>query len=302
MPRSLVTTATAVAALAVGTVLVTVPPADAATTIGQTFASVDPGSCGGGGQTPEAFQTARADGTSYATPSAGVLTSWSFMGTSAATTLTMRVFRLVTAPDKYTVVADAGPQQTIPAMSGLHTYPTRIPVHAGDIIGISSSGGACIAVGGPGDTGRYRNVLGSLTPVGGTASYGSNPGPVKYDIAANLEPDADGDGFGDETQDLCPQSAVAALTACPAPDTTVTKHPKHAVIRVKIKFVSSVAGSTFRCRLDHRKFKPCTSPLVYACPDPGTHHVKVLATAPYGLVEAKPAKVAFHVLAHRKGC
>jgi hypothetical protein len=29
------------------------------------------------------------------------------------------------------------------------------------------------------------------------------------------EPDVDGDGYGDETQDKCPQSATYALTPCP---------------------------------------------------------------------------------------
>jgi hypothetical protein len=57
--------------------------------------------------------------------------------------------------------------------------------------------------------------------------------------------------------------------------------------------------------LDKRKYKNCSSPLVYACPQPGTHHLKVRATAPYGLVEAKPAKVTFHVVGRAgsaKGC
>jgi hypothetical protein len=289
-----------IVALATTASLLVPAPAQAATTLGQTFASVDPGSCGGGFL--EVFPTARADGTSYVAPAAGVLTSWSFMATPATTTLTLRVFRLVAAPDQFKVVADAGPQQTVVANSGLHTFPSKVPVQAGDIIGISASAGSCAAIGVAGDTARYRNVAGGNTPVGGTASYGSTPGPVKYDIAANWEPDADADGYGDETQDLCPQSAIAALTACPVPDTTITKHPKHAVFRVKIKFISSVPGSTFRCSLDKRKFKHCTSPLVYACPAPGTHHVKVLATAPYGLVEAKPAKVRFHVRGRARGC
>ena len=50
-------------------------------------------------------------------------------------------------------------------------------------------------------------------------------------------PDADGDTFGDVSQDLCPQSKLTQA-ACPAPDTTVTKQPKKKSTKrkAKIKF------------------------------------------------------------------
>ena len=281
------------------TAVVLVPvPAHAATTIGQTFASVDPGSCGGGFL--EAFQTGRADGTPYVAPAAGVLTSWSFMATAANTTLTMRVFRLAAAPDQFTVVADAGPQQTVVANSGLHTFPARVPVHAGDIIGVSASAGSCAAIGVAGDTGRYRNVAGANTPVGGTASYSSAPGPLKYDLAAAWEPDIDGDGYGDESQDTCPQLAQTQGTCIP--DTAITKKPKKSAAVSKVKFTSTLSGSTFVCRVDHTKAKRCTSPAKYRCLTPGKHTFSVFATNQLGQADATPATTKFRVSAHRRGC
>ncbi len=49
-----------------------------------------------------------------------------------------------------------------------------------------------------------------------------------------VEPDADRDGFGDETQDACPSSA-SAQGACPAKRKKCKKHKKsrHAVAAKK---------------------------------------------------------------------
>jgi hypothetical protein len=60
------------------------------------------------------------------------------------------------------------------------------------------------------------SVLGGVTgdvPPGSTASF-EEVAPAKIPLAAVIEPDADNDGFGDETQDACPQSA-ALQTPCP---------------------------------------------------------------------------------------
>jgi hypothetical protein len=266
--------------------------AEASTALGQTFTPTAPGGCVGGPDWEVFNSTA-----STTVPQAGVLTSWSFEAGSQQTVLTLRVFRPA-SPGSYTVVGDGGALQTVAASTGLHTFPTRVPVHSGDYIGIHSTSGNCSK---PSPTTPYLFRIGTATPVGGTAAYTANSS-VLFDIAATLEPDVDGDGFGDETQDACPGSALTQA-ACPAPDTTITKHPKRPVVRAKIKFTSTVPGSTFRCSLDKRKFKHCSSPLVYACPDPGVHHLKVLATSPYGPVEAKPAKVTFRVRDLRaKGC
>jgi hypothetical protein len=51
--------------------------ASAATTVGQTFFPTTASTCNGGPDF-EVLQTGRATGPSYAAPSDGVLTSWSF--------------------------------------------------------------------------------------------------------------------------------------------------------------------------------------------------------------------------------
>ena len=61
-----------------------------------------------------------------------------------------------------------------------------------------------------------------------------------------------------------------------APQTTIVKK-KVKGRTAKFKFVSSEAGSTFECRLDKKKFKPCRSPKKYKRLKPGKHVFEVRA-------------------------
>ena len=45
-------------------------------------------------------------------------------------------------------------------------------------------------------------------------------------LQARIEPDADHDGFGDETQDACP-GRMGSLSGCPAPTESKQKCRKH---------------------------------------------------------------------------
>jgi CSLREA domain-containing protein len=80
------------------------------------------------------------------------------------------------------------------------------------------------------------------------------------------------------------------------PDTRITKGPKktHATT-VKFKFVSSVGGSKFECRLDRQKFKPCKSPKKYKGLKAGKHVFKVRAVKGKK-VDPTPAKRKFKIL------
>jgi hypothetical protein len=119
---------------------------------------------------------------------------------------------------------------------------------------------------------------------------------------ATIEPDADHDGFGDETQDGCPGSAGATAPPCPtssaaAPNTKITKGPsgKIEAHRATFKFSSDPAGAKFECKLDKKKFKPCKSPTTYKGLAAGKHTFKVRAVAASGAVDPSPAKRKFRV-------
>jgi hypothetical protein len=268
-------------------------------TLGRTGGSM-PFSCGSGGD-QEVFQLSTAAGIPTTAPFAGVVTSWSFLASTQNTVLTLRVFRHVSS-STFTVVADGGPLQTIPPDSGLHTYPTRIPVQRGDFIGLRSTTGGCAAqTANPNDTTLVRG--GTPTPVGGSDTYTAGNAGFIENIAATLEPDADADGFGDVSQDQCP-SLASTQGRCDtaAPETTITKKPKARSGVSTVVFASSEAGSTFSCALDGKQAKPCSSPVSFVCLKPGKHTVTVVATDAAGNVDASPATRKFRLKRDRRGC
>jgi len=84
------------------------------------------------------------------------------------------------------------------------------------------------------------------------------------------------------------------------PDTKITKHPKKHIVttrvkvRVKFKYTSTVAGSTFQCKIDKRKWKACGATKVRYKVRAGKHKFQVRATS-NGLTDATPAKFRFRV-------
>jgi hypothetical protein len=121
---------------------------------------------------------------------------------------TMRVFRATGAPNQFQVVAETEPKGLV---GGTNTFPARIPVQAGDRFGLFGTPVALVC-----STGKAEDVMGYFegnAQVGSTQEYKAAPN-IQVPVAVTIEPDADNDGFGDETQDKCPQSA-AFQTECP---------------------------------------------------------------------------------------
>ncbi len=83
-----------------------------------------------------------------------------------------------------------------------------------------------------------------------------------------------------------------------APQTKVRKGPKAKTTKRKAKFTfaSSEAGSTFKCKLDRRAFKPCKSPFTKRV-KPGKHKFQVVATDAAGNRDATPAVYRWKVRA-----
>jgi hypothetical protein len=249
----------------------------------------------------ELFQTSSADGTSYAVPTDGVVTSWSFQGSGVQDSqVTLRVYRsLAPGTDRFVPVGDGGPV-TLHSGDQEFVTPARITVKAGDVIGLRSErfgttpGGTCAATGGSADT--YRFLAGAVaTDIGATASYSESRG-LRIDVSATVEPDADGDGYGDESQDACPRLA-STQAPCPIPNTRIIRKPAsrthHRIAR--FTFTSNVAGATFQCRLDHHAAHRCTSPVTIKV-KPGRHTFTVRARA-NSAVDPSPAQSRWRVRA-----
>jgi hypothetical protein len=138
-----------------------------------------------------------------------VITSWSFNdGANTVPNLEFKVARKVSGDD-YTIIGTsvAGTQ----APNTVVSFPARISVQAGDVIGLYEGGGTC----GSETTGTYEWVDGTNEALGSTTTFKLIDDDFSFPVAARVEPDADGDGFGDETQDLCPTEANTQA-ACPS--------------------------------------------------------------------------------------
>lgn len=73
-----------------------------------------------------------------------------------------------------------------------------------------------------------------------------------------------------------------------APETKVISRAlKHQIGLAKFRFTSTVAGSSFRCKLDKGPFKPCKSPKTYRRLKPGRHIFQVKAISPSGMADPK---------------
>lgn len=228
----------------------------------------------------------------------GVIVGWSVRTAAnlADLTMRMRVIHGVTG-------AGGGPLETLPGMPGVYTFPARVPVRENDEIGVDFLD---VTVDSPH---VFRmNAEGALfdawiPPLGEGEERGQTAiGQAReLEISATIEPDADHDGFGDETQDGCPNSAATAppcsATSSAAPNTTITKGPKGRidVSRATFRFKAEPAAARFECRLDGKPFKACGSPKTYRGLAAGKHRFRVRAVSSTGTVDASPAKRSFRV-------
>ena len=195
-------------------------PASAATTIGQNGASVA-GTCGGGNTF---VQTGTAPSVpSYAVPTGGgVITSWSFAaGSTAAEQDKLKVVRPTGTANQFFVVGESALETMTP--STLNTFLVRIPVHAGDLLGLFTfDGDDCVVS--THTTGNTDAYLPSADPAPNTTFTGipETSSGEAYNVSARVEPDADHDGWGDETQDKC-VGVSGSVQGCPKADLSITE-------------------------------------------------------------------------------
>jgi hypothetical protein len=160
--------------------------------------------------------TAPAGALPVSVPTAGVITKWTFRMAIEEPALpavgtTLKVLRPTGPPNTFQVIAESEHERVA---NGTFSFGARIPVQAGDRVGLSSTvegSGLIIYCKAPANTMGY--TLGDVA-AGSTGTWQTAPVEAQAPISATVEPDADGDGYGDETQDQCPQSA-STQAACP---------------------------------------------------------------------------------------
>lgn len=114
----------------------------------------------------------------------------------------LRVTRTTTGGQTWSGLGISTPDVTPATNGSVQTFPARVPVGAGDYVGLETIGGNSIRAGIQ-LTGASVNLLvGDAFPEPGKAiPADSNLPGVGLALRATLEPDADRDGYGDETQD-----------------------------------------------------------------------------------------------------
>ncbi len=224
------------------TLAVTSGSAQAATTIGDTTtmptAPANPGTV--------FIVTADGSGNSFAVPAGGgVITSVTVRGENDSSSLppgTVRVLALRGSGSTFAVVG--GGTVTLGAVSGTLqtvTAPARVPVAAGDRLGAYSPDNATVGLfGDPGAVTAASNPTGLPTDGANVTLSGATLTNGALSIAASVEPDADHDGYGDETQDSCPTIPTIHSGTCATDlQTSISATPNS----VSLNDVSTVAAT-----------------------------------------------------------
>jgi hypothetical protein len=161
------------------------------------------------------LQLSQAGGSPTAAPAAGVVTKWkvnSALPLPPGFTFSdrMRVFRATGAPNEFQTIAQSTPGAI---QSGANTFETQIPVQAGDKFGVFAPAGSYVPLC---TTTSNEDKIGAVATDVAPGAKATYPAVEKFQLALSvtIEPDVDGDGFGDESQDKCPRNAKLQ-TECP---------------------------------------------------------------------------------------
>ena len=188
--------------------------------LGQTGAPGVGGSCGHCSVVQ--FANAGLPSSTYVVPSRGVLTKFQvYVGgaINAGDWVQLRTFRTSGAPNA-TVISEGAQHSLVGSAPGsARTFFDRVPATAGDVLG------GRYHIANTADATPVEFPTASASDVAGVLFLPSDPAvggsfvvtpatQYRANMLATLESDADGDGYGDTSQDLCPGDGAAAVTAC----------------------------------------------------------------------------------------
>jgi hypothetical protein len=194
--------------------LVGVNSASAATEVGNKCAA----NTSGGGNTWVSLANGSASPISATIPASGVVTRWTFnvgLALPPGFSTSLKILRGGTGtPKQFQVVADSGP---MPINGGSTTFSARIPVQAGDFVGTfgTQMGSPVTLICSTSNPSDKSSIIEGDLSLNASKSAVTDVEAVQIPLVAFVEPDADNDGYGDETQDACPQSALVQAVACP---------------------------------------------------------------------------------------
>jgi hypothetical protein len=196
-------------------------PSGAAITIGADLSTpaTQPNSCSN--QTGDPFGctwfNTTVPGRTVTSPIDGVIVTWRIHPEDGSDAQDVRLRIIRPAGGNTHESGGASTAHPISTTQALQVFPTRLPVHTGDHIGLDQGNGSKDAsISRENFTAGFRIFNPRLPDSGATSS---NPAPGEGGelvLNADIEADADKDGFGDETQDQCPTDA-STQGPCPGP-------------------------------------------------------------------------------------
>jgi hypothetical protein len=154
-------------------------------------------------------QFSTTPGTSSYTAPDGVLTSWRYHSGSVGGTLRLMLFKPGSTPHVYQAMTASDPKNIDPNTG--YDFKERIPVKQGYVLGVADQTVGYIGIA-PVSSSDVMDGLPAGVQIGDTVTA-SGPFAARVAVAATVEPDADGDGFGDVSQDRCSTQA-ATHDAC----------------------------------------------------------------------------------------
>jgi uncharacterized repeat protein (TIGR01451 family) len=223
---------TRIGLLAAFAVAIAAAPAQASVTLGDANASRE--ACGSN-QGLLQKTISRGPSYTYTSQTNGVIVSWSYKGyNDAPPNIKLRVYHPTADPATWFTRSESA-QRTAGAganhvhMNELNTFTESpgLPIQNGDVLGLTGSGGTGISCFEAPAADNSDVLCGHNTP---DPPVGQNTGSwvcgaltsARLGVSAVVEPDADGDLYGDETQDSCPTDPAVHTGGCPV-DLSIVK-------------------------------------------------------------------------------
>jgi hypothetical protein len=199
-------------------------------------------SCGGNEAAADATLLALGlGGTPLPAPVDGVVTSWRVYGGSAPGHFEQRlqVFRRVDGPvNSFLAVAESSAE--VAPDGPRHFFKTRIPVESGDLFALRGTAKTFVCDDVPGVTSGLHQ---GPTPVGSSYAFKTEEG-LGVPLYVAIEPDEDGDGYGDQTPDRCTREPTTK-DGCPA----VNLRVKEAAVRERSILFRVTVGTKAKVRV-----------------------------------------------------
>jgi hypothetical protein len=189
-------------------------------------------------------------------PPGGVITGWSHMGSAedgSAGSGRLQLWGRVGMTTDFSLVGRSDLESFTAGI--VNPFATRLPVSGGEILGLRGENAASTYDGMAGD--NVLELPGGDPAPGETRSAVGAPEDLLtlVNVSAVLEPDADGDGFGDETQDQCPTSATTQ-GPCPTTAAAPTGQRAAAIRKCKKKFAGKAKAKKRKKCIEKAKKLP----------------------------------------------